>query len=109
MIEDYSFGRIVIDGKEYTSDVLIVGGKVHSWWRKQGHRVAPEDLDVVVNASPEMLVVGMGAHGAMKVPDRTRDYLKNKGIDLITEKTGNAVTIFNKLTGEKAAAFHLTC
>ncbi|MBU7022876.1 MAG: hypothetical protein HXS40_01820 [Theionarchaea archaeon] len=109
MIEHYSFGRIVIDGKEYTSDVLIVGGKVHSWWRKQGHRVAPEDLDVVVNASPETLVVGMGAYGAMKVPDKTEDYLRNKGIELIAEKTGDAVNTFDKLTGKKAAAFHLTC
>ncbi|MGC1122145.1 MAG: MTH938/NDUFAF3 family protein [Candidatus Methanofastidiosia archaeon] len=109
MIEHYSFGRIGIDGKEYTSDVLIVGGKVHNWWRKQGHIVAPEDLDVVVDESPETLVVGTGAYGVMKVPDRTRKYLENKGIFLITEKTGDAVTVFNKLTGKKAAAFHLTC
>lgn len=109
MIEHYSFGRIVIDGTEYTSDVLIVGEKVHSWWRKQGHRVAPEDLDAVVNESPETLVVGMGAYGAMKVPDKTKDFLRNRGIKLIAEKTGDAVTVFNKLTGKKAAAFHLTC
>ncbi|MBU6998508.1 MAG: hypothetical protein HXS41_13225 [Theionarchaea archaeon] len=109
MIEQYSFGRIHIDGKEYTSDIMIVKGKVYSWWRKQGHIVAPEDLDVIVEGSPETLVVGTGAYGIMNVPDKTKDYVKSKGIELIAEKTGDAVTLFNKLTGEKAAAFHLTC
>ncbi|MBU7013486.1 MAG: hypothetical protein HXS52_12960 [Theionarchaea archaeon] len=109
MIEQYSFGHIGIDGKEYTSDIIIVAGKVHSWWRKQGHAVGPEDLDVIVDESPEVLVVGTGAHGFMKVLDKTREFLENKGITLIVKKTGEAVTVFNTLTGKKAAAFHLTC
>ena len=37
-IDSYSFGRIVINGKTYTSDVIIFPDKVDaSWWRKEGH------------------------------------------------------------------------
>lgn len=37
-IENYNFGEIKIDGKTYTSDVIIYKDKVEdSWWRKEGH------------------------------------------------------------------------
>ena len=43
-VEHYSFGRITIDGKTYTSDVIVIKGEVRSWWRKEGHRVALDDI-----------------------------------------------------------------
>jgi len=40
MIEHYSFGRIVIDGKEYTKDLIIYPDKIRAnWWRKEGHKL----------------------------------------------------------------------
>lgn len=36
MINSYDFGRIVVDGKAYTSDVIIFPDRVNSyWWRKE--------------------------------------------------------------------------
>ncbi|MBU7010762.1 MAG: hypothetical protein HXS46_08730 [Theionarchaea archaeon] len=109
MIEDYAFGRITVNGKVYTSDIIIAGSSIHSWWRKQGHVLNPEDLTSVLKANPQTLVVGTGAYGLMKIPEKTEKFLKRHNITLIAEKTGKAVGIFNNLTGEKAAALHLTC
>lgn len=109
MIEHYSFGRIIIDGKTYTSDVLIVGNTTHSWWRNQGHVLAPEDLDLIIKENPQTLVVGTGASGLMKIPEETVQFIKSHNIILIAEKTKKAVETFNTLTGTKAAALHLTC
>ena len=109
MIEDYSFGRIVIDGKAYTSDVLITGDTVHSWWRKQGHLLNPEDLDVIMETPPDTLVVGTGTSGLMKVPGKTVKFIESRGITLIVERTEKAVRTFNALAEPKAAALHLTC
>jgi hypothetical protein len=40
MIEKYSFGKIVVNGVTYTSDIKIVQGRVVSdWWRKKGYSV----------------------------------------------------------------------
>jgi len=40
MIEKYSFGRMTIDGKEYTKDLMILSGRVRAdWWRKKGHPI----------------------------------------------------------------------
>ena len=35
MIESYDFGRIVIDGRKFASDVIIFLDRVDgNWWRK---------------------------------------------------------------------------
>ena len=109
MIDEYSFGRIVINGTVYTSDVIIVDGTVHTWWRKQGHVLNPEDLKPIMEAAPHTLVVGTGAYGVMKIPEKTVQFIKDHNITLIAEKTDKAVKTFNVLTEKKAAALHLTC
>lgn len=110
-ITAYSFGSITVDGKRYTKDIIILPDKVLSpWWRKEGHSLAPEDLEEVVASAPAFLVVGTGKLGVMDVPGETVSYLKEKGIELRVAKTAEAVGIFNSASGEKkAAALHLTC
>ena len=118
-IKHYSFGNITIDGKGYTSDVIIYPDRVDSsWWRKEGHNLQIEDLGDVVKAKPDILVIGTGASGVMEVPKETVTYLESKGIKVYAVRTGEAVDLFNKLQsksggGGKAevvvAALHLTC
>jgi hypothetical protein len=111
-IEHYSFGKITIEGKTYTSDVIIYPGKVNgSWWRKEGHNLQVVDLTDVINANPQVLVVGTGATGLMRVPKETISYLESKGIEVHVARTGEAAELFNKLQQDKVAiaAFHLTC
>lgn len=112
MIDTYSFGKIVIDGQIYTSDLIIYPDKIDDkWWRKNGHLLQKEDLKEIIQLNPEILIVGTGANGLMKVPIETKKFIKSKGITLISEKTGNAYKTYNKLKNQKKiiAAFHLTC
>ena len=111
-IEHYSFGTITIDGKSYTSDVIIYPERVDSsWWRKQGHSLHIVDLKDVIPAGPEILIVGTGHSGAMVVPEETLSYLKSKGIDVHIARTDKAVELFNKFHKNKKtiAVLHLTC
>lgn len=112
-VDSYQFGKIVIDGKTYNSDCIILGDIVRSnWWRKQGHLLAVEDLEAVFEAKPSTLIVGCGASGLMKVPDKTRVVLQQNEIKLEALDTKGAVERFNQLSqaGENvAAALHLTC
>jgi len=111
-IEYYSFGRITIDGKTYTSDVIIYPERVDSsWWRKQGHSLHIEDLKDIIPAKPEILVVGTGNTGLMVVPEETMSYLKSKGIEVHVVRTDKATELFNKFQKDKKviAALHLTC
>ncbi len=111
-ITGYSFGSITIEGKTYTSDVLICNKKVDpSWWRLEGHLLQPEDLETVFKNKPEILVIGTGHDGVMKVPGKTILAIKERGIEVFISRTGEAVNIFNSLSDGKkiAAALHLTC
>lgn len=112
-IEAYSFGRVVVDGKEYRSDLIIYPGRIDaSWWREEGHELRPGDLESILAAAPEVLVVGRGAAGVMRVLPETEALLKEKGIELRADKTDPACKVYNELAaaGRKVvAALHLTC
>ena len=70
MIESYKFGEIVIDGTTYTSDVIIYPDNVNDkWWRKEGHLLQKDDLTDVIRYEPDIIIVGTGEPGLMKVPD----------------------------------------
>lgn len=112
-IDSYSFGQIVIDARAYTSDVIIYNDRVDAtWWRKEGHRLHPEDIVDVLNVRPESLIIGTGYSGVLTVPKKTREYIAARGVDVIVERTGKAVEIFNALQAQNrhvVAALHLTC
>ena len=112
MIDSYTFGEIVIDGQPYTNDVIIYPDHVDgSWWRKSGHNLVPDDIRDVLQDSPDTLIVGTGASGVMKVPEDTKGVVREKGIELIVERTHQAVEEYNRRKDQEnaVAALHLTC
>lgn len=111
-IQDYSFGKIVIDGKTYTSDVIVYPERLDtSWWRKQGHLLQTEDIAEVLDAEPEVLIIGTGYSGGMQILRQTLDLLESKGIEVHVALTRDAVSLYQKLQRERnvIAALHLTC
>jgi len=113
MIEHYEFGHIRIDGKDYSADVIIYPDRVDSsWWRKQGHSLCLADLKGVLEASPEVLVIGCGAMNCVRIPEEVESELGKLGIQLVAEPTGEACETYNALLkqGKKVVAgLHLTC
>ena len=112
VIESYQFGEIVIDGATYQNDVIILpDGVKPEWWRDKGHILQPQDLDAVLDANPEVLVVGQGASGRMQVTQETRESLDGAGIELIAAPTPDAIETYNQMRRDRnvAAALHLTC
>lgn len=66
----------------------------------------------MLKAEPQVVVVGTGYLGLMKVPNEVKQHFNKRGIRLVIEKTSDATKTFNKLeeAGEKViAALHLTC
>jgi hypothetical protein len=113
MITNFSFGKIVVNGKTYVDDIKIVRGQVISgWWRKSGHRVDVEDVADILEARPEVLVIGKGSPGLMKTSGPLREELATHHIVLIEKKTSKAIEVFNKFfrEGKKVAAgIHVSC
>ena len=115
-IDDYTFGRITVAGKTYTSDVIIRPGKMRDgWWRKKGHSLCLEDLEEILSDPPRRLLVGRGHDDRMRVPADVVEALAGRGVELRSMPTGMAVALWNRWLDEEGvalgavAAFHLTC
>jgi hypothetical protein len=113
-IDSYSFGSIRIDGQHYSKDVILLKGRVTTpWWREAGgHIYAVGDLEEVLAAAPEVVVLGTGCYGRVRVLEETLAALTDAGSEIVVERTGNAVEHYNRLSSEGrdvAAALHLTC
>ena len=112
IIDSYKFGKIVIDGKTYNSDLIIYPDKIKTnWWRKVGHQLIYEDIQEILVEKPEILIVGTGAFGLMVVLDETKKIVKENNIELIVQKTERACKTYNSMPKDKKVvlALHLTC
>ena len=111
-IDTYRFGLIVVNGKKYTSDVIISPDGVRSnWEREKGHQLCLGDIAGIISENPEVLVVGTGAFGLVKIPPEVQEELHTRGIELIAEGTEEACSTYNQLCHSRRviAALHLTC
>ena len=113
MIEQYTFGSIIILGKQYTSDLKIINGQVYpDWRRKSGHAVDVDDVADILKAKPNYLVIGSGSSGLMRISDQLQQHLIGCGVHVIEEPTSTAIHTFNQMYADGknvAAGFHLTC
>ncbi|MCS7113052.1 MAG: Mth938-like domain-containing protein [Nitrososphaerota archaeon] len=114
MIEEYRFGSIKVDGANYTRDIMILpGGRVKpNWWRIEGHKLHLEDLRDLLDAKPDIIIIGTGFYGAMDVPSEVVEAIRGQSIEVLARKTYEAVRLYNELSSKDrrvAAALHLTC
>ena len=113
MIAKFTFGTITVGSQRYHNDIKIIDGEVVAdWWRDSGHTVDFVDILDILQRKPDMIVIGKGDPGYMRVADGLREYVENHKIELIEEKTPTAIDTFNRLfhEGRKVAgAFHVGC
>lgn len=113
MIDRYEFGSITINGKKYTSDVIVTSDKVFdNWWREEGHEIAPVDIEDVLDEGHQVMIIGTGMSGEVQVLAKTRDLIESKGLELIVKNTAEAIKIYNQFEERGAdvvGLFHLTC
>jgi hypothetical protein len=113
VIEEYTPGRMTVNGEKYERDLKIIGDRiVTAWWREKDHQLDVGDVEDILHAAPEVLVIGMGYAGNMHVEETLRSRFREEGIEVIAEGTDHAIKTFNDLRSKEkdvAGAFHLTC
>jgi hypothetical protein len=111
LLEDYRFGRIVVDGEEQTRDLIVLPDRVVTdWWRREGHSLAIEDLEEVLDELPERLILGVGHDGRLDPPAAVIEELERRGVAVEALHTAEAVKRYGELDERRtAAALHLTC
>ena len=120
MIEEYRFGFIRILEKNYVHDVEIRWtGEVLPWWRKESHIIDLPDIQRALDEKPDIIIFGTGAYGIAKVTEKAQKQIKNNKIELVIDKTEEAVKTFNIIKQRSKeeegkekkviGLFHLTC
>jgi len=119
MIEEYYFGSIIINGKIYNEDVEVHStGEVLPWIFRERHFIDVKEVERAVGQNPKIIIIGTGESALAEVTKEAQDFIKEKGIELIIEATGEAVRNFNISAEEKEekeggkkviGLFHLTC
>lgn len=111
------FGEITVGRKTYTRDVyLLVGGEVKKRKKKlareeyhTAHTVGPKELETVCSGGPEILFLGTGETGAVKLNEEGQRYLSQRSIECRALPTPQVVDAYNKSKQRKAALIHVTC
>ena len=114
MIQSTAFGVMTIDGRAYTSDLIIFpdASVKDGWWRQRGHVLSVDDVLTLVDAAPELIVAGTGTNGRMRPGADVLPFLRERAIEFIAEPNPRAVKIYNDKVAEGltvGACFHLTC
>ena len=120
MIDEYKFGLITIKGQTYDYDVEVRwGGEVLEWQRNESHIFDVDSVKRAVEQNPDTIVLGTGESGLAKVTEDCQKFIKEQGIELIVDRTAEAVRTFNVICqdsleeeGKQRKAiglFHLTC
>ena len=112
MIDDYRFGKIIINGQLYHKDLIIFSDRIlPNWWREHGHSLEIADLNEVLEVKPKVLIIGTGMYGRIKIQDNILQKLESLDIEVIAVRTGKACQLYNQKQAENdvIAALHLTC
>ena len=99
------FGEIEVEGKRYTHDVVIDGGKVRKrkkgpskqFREKFGH--TPLSNGEEIPWGGKRLIVGTGAHGALPVMDEVLAEGKRRGIEVIAAPTLEVCQLLKEVEG----------
>jgi len=113
MIDSHRFGKMVIDGQKYDSDLMILpdGRVLDNWRRRQGHHLSFADIKPLTDTGPELIIAGTGTSGLMQPDPELAGALSEMGIDLIAKPNKAAVQLYNEQAGRGSLGFcvHLTC
>jgi hypothetical protein len=114
-IDSTKFGSITIDGKShYDEDNYIVSwdGEITGLHTAQRHLFDKPELEIILKNNPEIIIVGTGDSGLLKVSEEVKVKCKQNAIELVYDISRKAIVKFNEnvTKGKKVIAFiHVTC
>ncbi len=112
--EQFSFGRIRIDGIEYGYDIVLDRGEILKRKKKPSKKFrdnfghTPLSLEEEIPWKCHRLVVGTGT-GALPVMDEVRREAERRKVELIILPTEEALELLKRSAKSTNAVLHVTC
>ena len=112
-IDATEFGAVTIDAKTYEHDVIIrLSGKVEKRRKRlskekygTSHIVSKEEAKFVFEDGCEVLIVGAGQDGNVRLSPEASAYFDKKRCRVILQPTPEAIESFNRSRDKKIALF----
>lgn len=116
-IDGFNFGFIIIDGKQYVHDVLILpDGTIKEREPGRGrigsHSITINEIANLHNMHADVIVIGTGAVGNVKLAEEAEGYLDSFNFNPVILPTALAVEKYNLETslGKRVGGLiHITC
>lgn len=113
----FKFGAIFIDGKKHKRDVLlfpdgIIQERRRGFWRLGSHSIKKEEVDELMGANPDTVIIGTGAYSRAKLASDALLALQEAKVEMIVLPSREAVQRLNEQVREGkrvSALIHITC
>jgi len=110
IINSSGFGYIVINNEQIKHHVVVYyDGEVLKNEPVAHDCITITFVEKYLNPDIELVIIGTGVGGVLNVPAEIAPYLKQKGIELIAEKTPRIIKAFNSTAKNTVALIHVTC
>jgi hypothetical protein len=113
--EGFSFGRLVVDGQEYTYDLIVDRGELKKRRKKPSKKFRGDYGHTPVSVAEDLpwkckaLVIGTGASGALPVMPQVLEEAERRRVRITAVPTEQAIAILNRSSKNTNAVIHVTC
>jgi hypothetical protein len=111
-----AFGEVEIEGRRYTSDVVIDAGRVEKRRKKPSKQYHDEYGHTPLSAeeripwSGRRLIVGTGASGGLSIMPAVVAEADRRGVEIVAMTTPRALQLLHDVDAEHVNAIvHVTC
>jgi hypothetical protein len=114
-LDEFSFGRVTIDGVTYEHDVVIDHGTIRKRKKKPSKKFRADFGHTPLSAHEEIpwncrrLVIGTGAYGNLPVMEAVKREAARREIELVILPTTEAMKALRKRSVGTNAILHVTC
>lgn len=97
-ITHYEYGKIIINEKEYTNDIVIWPDSSITKGSEDMHSLRVSDFEVLFNSGLKKVVIGTGDEGKMEwdFSRKVQRAIKAKGIEMVMMDTHELVIFLNE-------------
>jgi hypothetical protein len=112
--ENFSFGRIDVDGITYNHDLVIDRGEIRKRKKKPSKKFREEFGHTPLSVDEDLpwrcrrLVIGTGT-GALPVMNDVKREAERRKVELVILPTTDAIEVLKKHPADTNAVLHVTC
>ena len=114
-IDEFSFGRITIDGVTYEHDVVLDRGRIRARRKKPSKKFrdafghTPLSVAEQIPWKCRRLVIGTGCYGSLPIMEDVKRDAARRDVELVILPTPDAIRTLRKPSKKTNAILHVTC